>query len=335
MRQMCDGRRAWRLLASASLIGALVAVAAPASAQSLEGSFERTLSVSGTVDLEVSTGSGSITVQPGPAGSLRVIGRIRIGRSWMGVGQSAEERLRYVESHPPIEQTGNLIRVGRVDDSEMFENVSISYEITVPAECRLRSRSGSGSQTIGDIAGPVEASAGSGHLTIGQIGGRVHASTGSGGIEAASVRGDLEARTGSGSVQVGTVRGAIDVSTGSGSIDVTQSATGEVKISAASGGVRLHGVQGPVSVTSASGSVLVQGTPAGDWQISCASGSITVEVPDTAAFDLDAHSNSGHIDSVHPVTVVGTIERRSMVGKVRGGGPLIRLRASSGRIRIG
>jgi DUF4097 and DUF4098 domain-containing protein YvlB len=333
MRFACDARDTRLPVAVAAVVLALFLPPA-AAAQAVQGSFDRTLTVSGPVDLDVSTGSGSIDVRTGPAGSLRVVGRIKASESWSGGGKSAQEKVKYLESHPPIEQTGNVVRIGRIDDPAMRDNVSISYEITAPAQCKLRSRSGSGSQTIGNIDGPVDAATGSGSLTFGDTGGRVDASAGSGSIEAGAIRGELNAHTGSGSIRVRDVRGAITVSTGSGDVEVAQSAAGEVKISAASGSVNLRGIQSPLRVNSASGSVSVQGTPSGEWHVSTASGSITLQLPETAAFDLDAHTSSGRIDSRHPVTVVGAIDRRGMAGKVRGGGPLVQLRTSSGGIRI-
>lgn len=56
----------------------------------------------------------------------------------------------------------------------------------------------------------------------------------------------------------------------------------------------------------------------------------------TGAVDLDAHTSSGSIDSVHPVTmtVTGKIDKHRIQGKVRGGGPLVQVSCSSGDIRI-
>ena len=93
-------------VATAAIVAALLLPAAVA-AQAVEGSFDRTLTVSGPVDLDVSTGSGSIEVKTGPAGSLRVVGHIKANGSWSGGGKSAQEKVKYLESHPPIEQTQN------------------------------------------------------------------------------------------------------------------------------------------------------------------------------------------------------------------------------------
>ena len=317
------------------LIAALTLILpAFAGAQTVQGSFERTLTVSGPVDLDVTTGSGDITVRTGPAGSVRVTGRIRASQSWLGTGPSAAEKVKAIEAKPPIEQTGNAIRIGRIEDRELQQNVSISYEITAPAQCALRSHTGSGDQTIGDISGPIEIGSGSGNIALGAIGGRVDASTGSGDITAGAVRGPLSAKSGSGNVRAGGVSGELVVSTASGDIEVSQAAAGSVRASAASGNVRLTGIQGSLRASSSSGDISVQGTPTGEWQLSSASGNVSVALPPSAGFDLDAQTSSGSIESKHPVTVTGKIERRTLAGKVRNGGPLIKLHTASGDIRI-
>jgi len=311
-----------------------LALSAPAALAQARGGFDRTLKVSGAVTLDVRTGSGSIDVKPGPSGSVHVVGRIEARDSRLGRGLSAAEKVSRLEKNPPIVQTGNSIRLGEIDDPDLKENVSISFEVTVPTQCQVTSRTGSGSQTIGDVDGPVDASTGSGSVRLGSIGGRVEASSGSGSIEAVAVRGEFRAHAGSGSINAREVRGPIDVSTGSGDIEVTQSGPGDVRASTGSGSVRLDGIQGSLHVRTASGSQTVTGTPTGTWDLSCASGSITLRLPATVAFDLDAESHSGSIDSRHPITMTGKVDRHSLRGQVRGGGPTVRLSAASGSIRI-
>jgi DUF4097 and DUF4098 domain-containing protein YvlB len=80
--------------------------------------------------------------------------------------------------------------------------------------------------------------------------------------------------------------------------------------------------------------VAVDGEPTGTWDVTAASGNVTVRVPANAAFDLDARSSSGRIDSEHPITLVGDLSRRQLRGQVRGGGPRVDVSTSSGTIRI-
>ena len=328
-------------LTNVSLAAAVALLAAagfppPAQAQRVEGAFERTLTVSAPVDLEVVSGSGRIEVRPGPAGRIEVRGRITASNGWVFNRGSLTpgERVRRIEADPPIEQTGNRVRIGQIADEDVRQNVSISYTLTVPADTSVVSKTGSGSQQIEGVRGALEASSGSGSIRVRDVGGDVRASTGSGSIAADSVGGSFEARSGSGSIDGSGVGGAIAVRTGSGRIDVSQTGGGEVDASSGSGSIDLRGIRGGLRASTASGGLRVQGEQASDWRLSTSSGSIAIELTGRPAFNLDAHSSSGRIDTQFPVTVVGTIGRRDLRGSVNGGGPLLHLRSSSGGISI-
>ena len=104
-----------------------------AQGQRAEGSFARTLTVSGPVDLDVQTGSGDIEVRIGQTGTVQVEARIR---AWARDGADAAARVREVESDPPVEQSGDTVRLGvRRNDKWNWDlgGVSISYRVTVPA----------------------------------------------------------------------------------------------------------------------------------------------------------------------------------------------------------
>src|SRR5712692_9431835 len=168
---------------------AVPAVASP------EGSFQRTLQVTGAVNLEVTTGSGSIQVRTGSANQVQVTGHIK-ATEWFG--GNAEEKVKRLQTNPPIQQSGNDVRIGHIDDPELKRNISISYELIVPASTQLRASSGSGSQTISGISGTLDANTGSGSLKLSNIGSGVRAHTGSGSIEIDGAKGSVYARTGSG-----------------------------------------------------------------------------------------------------------------------------------------
>jgi DUF4097 and DUF4098 domain-containing protein YvlB len=315
-----------KIAGTALLVVVCMLIATTASADA-RGSFDRTLQVSGPVDLDIRSGSGSITVRTGSSDVVRVHGEIHARRS------GAEEKVRYLEENPPIEQNGNTIRIGRVDDRDMMNNVSIRYELEVPVETALVSKTGSGSQSIGNIAGPVEVSSGSGSLTVGDIGGDVEATAGSGSIEVGSAKGRVRVKTGSGSIRAYGVAGPITSSSGSGSVEFEQTGPGDVDIETGSGSVRVSGVRGALSIKSGSGSIQADGEMTGKWHLRSSSGSVTVRLPGGAAFELSARTSSGDIESDHPVTV-HELSKREMRGKVGDGGHLLEVRTSSGDIRI-
>ena len=211
-------------------------------ARAAEGSFDRTLNVTGNIDLDVSTGSGSIQVRQGSGGRVEVHGRIRGSNNWFASDRDAQDAIRRIESNPPIEQSGQSIRIGRILDRNLEEHVSISYEIVTPAQSSVRAHTGSGSVDISGMSGRVDAGTGSGAITLRDIKSDVQASTGSGGISATGLRGGLWMNTGSGGITVeGEQTAQWELQTGSGGIDIRLPKTASFELSAhtGSGGINV------------------------------------------------------------------------------------------------
>jgi Putative adhesin len=295
-----------------------------------EGSFDRTLQVRGPVNLQIETGSGSIHVRSGSSNEIHVTGLIR-SSDWLGFAEDAIKRL---EQNPPIQQSGNDIRIGHIDDPELRHKVSISYEVVTPANTQLHSSTGSGSQELSGIAGPVEANAGSGSLKISEIASGVRAHTGSGSIEINGAKAAVYARAGSGSIHAVNVAGGFDGETGSGRLSLEQSAPGAVHAETGSGGLELRNVHGSLQARAGSGNIKADGEASGEWVVHTGSGSVRLRLPQNASFDLDAHTGSGSINLNHPVTVQGTIGRKEVRGKVGNGGVPVQVETGSGNIVI-
>jgi len=322
------------LLSICSLLLALTACgfAYPA----VEGKFERTLNVGGPVDLDVTTGSGRIAVRSGSSSVVQITGLIRARDDSRS---NAQDKVKYLMENPPIVQSGNMIRIGRIDNEAYRNNVSISYEILVPRETTLRSQTGSGSMHIEAVQGPVDGSTGSGSITMLNIGSDVTARTGSGQIELDRIAGNMDAGTGSGSIRAEQIGGSVRARTGSGRISVEQASAElggarSVEVSTGSGSIEVSGVNGALQAHTGSGGITASGTPSGDWGLEASSGGVTVHIDGGAAFDLYARTSSGSITLDHPVTVTGTVNKRELRGKVREGGRLVEIRTGSGSIAI-
>lgn len=277
-----------------------------------EGHFNRTLQVNGAVDLDVSTGSGDIVVRTGGANQVTVNARIR-GSSWMFGDDSA---IHQVESNPPIQQNGNKIRLGYDMPDNVRQHVSISYDITVPADTTLQAQTGSGNIDVAGIRSEVQVHTGSGDIRVRDIGTRLTAQTGSGNITAETVAAPFSAQTGSGDIQADlTGSGDVDVHTGSGTI-------------------RIRGVNGPFHARTGSGEISAEGGIVGPWQVHSGSGDIHLAVGTGHGFNLDAHSSSGSIHSELSIMVQGTLGKNELRGTVGGGGPELQASTSSGDIDI-
>ena len=276
------------------------------------GHFDRTLQVSGAVSLDVTTGSGDITVKTGSSNQVLVHGTIH-GNTWFF---SNENAVHQVESNPPIQQSGNSIRIGYNLTDDVKRHVAIDYEITVPASTAVEAHSGSGNVEVTGVSSGVQAQTGSGDIRLRDLGGHQHVQTGSGNIRAENVGAPFYAQTGSGDIEAGLAgSGDVDVHTGSGTIQV-------------------RGANGGVHAGTGSGNIEAGGAVAGPWQLHSGSGNIRLAVGSNSGFNVDLHTSSGSIHSAVSVTVQGSMGSHELKGTVHGGGPTLEASTSSGDVEI-
>jgi hypothetical protein len=301
-------------LAAVSAVLVLLFASTAAFASTPQGTFEKSLQVSGPVDLEVLTHSGDVTIRAGGSGAVFIRGKIFVGDRWFG-GRHDDD-VHAIEQNPPIRQSGNAIHIDYVN----YRNISIDYEITVPADATVRARSGSGDQIIEGTRGNVDVQTGSGDVKLTNISGEVHLQTGSGDVRARSIS--------------GTVRGG----TGSGDVVVEETGKGNIDLRTGSGGITARGVNGGFRGETGSGDITAEGTQTDTWELHTGSGNVHVRLPSNAAFEADISTSSGSIDVGSPIetTVQGRVgdSHKTIRGKVRGGGPLLRVRTGSGDIHI-
>jgi DUF4097 and DUF4098 domain-containing protein YvlB len=285
-----------------------------ALASTPQGTFDRTFQVNGPVDLEVLTRSGDITVRSGSSGSVQIHGKIFVGDHWLFGKRQAD--VSEIEQHPPLRQEGNSIHIDYVN----ARDISVDYEITVPAETTLRTRSGSGDQNVEGIRGNTDLQSGSGDLKL------------------VKLTGDIRLQTGSGNVRAREISGPVRGGAGSGDIEVEESSSGDIDLHTGSGNVTVRGINGGFRAEAGSGDITAEGAQTGPWEIRTGSGNVHVRLPANAAFDADISTSSGTIDVNSPIemTVQGRVQetRKTIRGKVHGGGPTLSVRTGSGDIQI-
>src|SRR6516165_9598371 len=142
-----------------------------------EGQFDRTLSVSGAINLDLTTGSGEVIVKTGGSNQVQVRGHVRSSNDWWGGGDN-ESAVRSVESNPPIEQSGNSIRIGFNLPEDVKRHVSIAYELTVPADTTLQINTGSGEISVQGVRASAKLHTGSGDIRVQDLGPQSRMETG-------------------------------------------------------------------------------------------------------------------------------------------------------------
>jgi hypothetical protein len=271
-------------------------VLATATAVYADADFDRTLTVSGQADLYVSTGSGHIKVTAGSDNQIHIKAHVHAGWS---ASPTADGRITKIVENPPIQQSGNTVRIGDTTDRELYNNITIDYDITAPTSVALNLRSGSG-----DV--DVE------HL------GRF-----------------ISAASGSGSVRVHGVHGPADLHSGSGDIELQEEAAGEVKAQTGSGSIRINGLNGGLTAHTGSGDIEANGHLTGAARLSSGSGSVHLNLAPDAHFNLEGSTGSGSIRVHFPnAPQQGDDSRHHLTGAVNGGGPVLEARTGSGDIEI-
>lgn len=270
---------------------ATVLVFAALPAMAAEATFDRTLSVSGRVELSVSTGSGNVHITRGSDNQIHIFGRVKSG--WGH--PDAEERVREIAAHPPIEQTGNIVQIG----GHHFDlrNISIDYEIQAPASSFLQAGTGSGDMTVDGVGD------------------------------------NARLNTGSGNIHASALHGGFTLHTGSGNIYAEQIGSGDVRAETGSGSIELRDIHGGLRATTGSGNIKIAGAPSSDWYIQTGSGGVEYSAGNSG-MTLDASTGSGSVETDREMFVQGSLNRHHITGKVNGGGPTVRIQTGSGDIRI-
>jgi len=276
--------------------------------------FSRTLHTSATPHVSANTGSGYIHLSRGSGDEIRIAGHVHQGTNWFG-GDSSD-RVHRIVSNPPIEQAGDNITIGRTNDRDLYRNISIDYDITLPSQSSVEANSGSGD---------IHAEALQGSLT---------AHTGSGDIQVQDTTGALRLDTGSGSIRAHNIHGSSSLRTGSGDIELQQSAPGDTRADTGSGSIRIHGISGGLNATTGSGDIEAEGRITSDWSASTGSGSLRLALGNSARFNLDASTGSGSVQTSQSIASSGTANSHHLYGTANGGGPSLHLRTGSGDIQI-
>jgi hypothetical protein len=149
--------------------------------------------------------------------------------------------------------------------------------------------------------------------------GKVDLHTGDGNIELANFKGEMQLRSGDGSQEIDSVDGKLHATTGDG----------HIRANGRFDELDLHTGDGRVEARASAGSAVATG-----WRLSSGDGSVTVDLPDGLAADVDLHTGDGHIDLDMPITTEGKIRQNEVHGKLNGGGNLLVIHTGDGSIHL-
>ncbi len=221
---------------------------------------------------------------------------------------------------------------------------------------------------VQEVSGDLDAYTAGGHVQVGNIGGNAKLRTGGGHIRAGHIKGTAQLETDGGNITVGEAGSYVTVRTGGGQIDFGE-VHGSVHAQTGGGGIRVIYVAGPMEVETSGGSICLTritntvhaetgngsitawinpDSPdhlqpvrlPGPSQLATGTGDIVVFLPRNIAATIDATVENGGAQRIEadPSLSLNTKVRQDgqahALGWLNGGGSVLKLRTTSGKIRL-
>ena len=220
---------------------------------------------------------------------------------------------------------------------------------------------GGGSIDVGNVASDVRLHTGGGSIKVNSAKGKIEAESGGGSVTIVSGLQGAVLETGGGSIQVERCAGRVKASTGGGSIDLGDIG-GSAEMETGGGSIRLSSANGPVSAETGGGSIELNGVPSAraetgaggivakfvassgehhDSELETSAGDITVYLAPNLNISVRASievANGHNIRSDFPDIRVssegGDYGPKTVTaeGSLNGGGPVLKVRTTTGDI---
>jgi hypothetical protein len=321
------GEHAWL----APLALALAFLFAGTSAFAQAPSFTRSYPGGAIVVVEVAT-EGDITVQASLTSSVEIVGRLA-SKLALVEPDLPSAAVASVLAEPPLVVTGDTLRLESPADAAAREDVTISYDVRVPARTAVVIRTGSGRVAVRGLSGDVAVRTVSGPVRVERTSGTIEVDTASGAVHAANVDGPLRVSSLTGDVTVRGAAGPFFARTHGGRVHAALDTAGDVDIETRSAPISVRGARGRLIASSLSGAIEVAGRPDDEWSIRSETGHIEARLGPGSNARIDAMTSSGTIRMEVP-DFQGAIGERLVSGTLGLDGIPVRLVSGTGVIRM-
>ncbi len=252
---------------------------------------------------------------------------------------SADEAREAFDKHQiNFTQDGETVRIEAENPGlnlfkNLFNNYRVEYTVTIPARFNLDLKTSGGSISAEDLDGKINARTSGGSIDLGATTGQIKAETSGGSIKIASGKSNVDAKTSGGSIITGDVDGNLTARTAGGGITLAN-VKGAIDANTSGGSIKISSAGGPVKATTNGGSVSAElsDNAQGECTLKTSGGSIKVTLPEKIAADLHASTSGGKVRSDFDGDL--NKQQTSLVAKLNGGGPQMRISTSGGNVDI-
>lgn len=302
--------------------------------EKFEEKFEKTVSLAKDGKVYLKNIAGDIDVKTWDRGEVK-IDALKISKH--SSMDKAKEYAGLVEIE--VSEEGGTLSILTKYPKKGPKNMSVSVDfiLTIPSSASADINSVSGDLTLANIGGAAKAETVSGDVTLEKIGGALKGKTVSGNVTAMGAAKGAYCKSVSGDVTVDDVNGDAELQTVSGTIKA-ESVKGSITAENTSGDVKLIDVTDAkmIKAKTLSGDVdYVGGIDSdGAYDFKSHSGDVSLSIPSGAAFDLEAKTFSGSIETDFEITLTGKISKKELKGSANGGGATLEIKTFSGDVQI-
>jgi DUF4097 and DUF4098 domain-containing protein YvlB len=215
--------------------------------------------------------------------------------------------------------------------------VLVHFEVTAPAGSDIDARLADGKMDIDGFNGNLILKVSDGDLSAKNLSGNVRMSASDGDIEAMQCSGTVEVSVSDGGINADSFSGNIRLRSADGRI-MLNNADGIVEAKSSDGRVTLQGSFQSVNARTSDGKLEVHANPGSSvvnpWNLKTSDGSLMLQLPDSIQADFDIRTGDGSIVTDLPISIIGSVSRNHLSGKINGGGSLVMLQTSDGDITI-
>ncbi len=229
------------------------------------------------------------------------------------------------------------------------KSVNVSFKAYLPVNITTELETSGGSIALSNLNGEQNFKTSGGSISVDNVkgkmkgrgsGGSIHVSnssndidlvTSGGSIDAKNCTGNLRLKTSGGSLTLNDLDGTIDAETSGGSINA-DGIKGELVTSTSGGSIKLSNLYCSIDAETSGGGIDASIKDATKYvKLKNSGGNISLELPSNKGFNLDLAANKINMEMKN---FSGSVEEKSIEGKLNGGGTMVNVRSTGGKINV-
>src|SRR5262249_388334 len=193
-----------------------------------------------------------------------------------------------------------------------------------------------GAVTVEDVSDSVIINNRYSNTTAKNVGGDLRIETRNGSVDVSGIKGSASIVNAFAPINVQNIQGDLTISGRNNGVDVRH-VEGDIRTDSSFQNVTIQDPLGAVTVTSRNGDLLLsfERPPVKNVSIASRFSNVTLELPSSSAFAIDAHTEFGEVESdFQGLTINRSNREKSINGDVSRGGPRLTISTRNGAIRI-